>query len=136
MTYSVLSTGSTTRTDNAFFTVQETGGASDSQSHVRQGGNAADNFSSGASGSFSQQDTVTDSSSSTDQDSSTYALSEGGGYGGQSWDLSSFNLSIQDGFTSTLHQVTTQSSAENGTFAANLVQGGSTVYDVTGRSRA
>jgi hypothetical protein len=96
MTYSLLSTGSTSSTDASACTVNDAVSAYQSQTSSHTGGDSGDNASDSSSSSFSQQETLSNSNTVTRQSSNTYALYEQGSYSAQSWSLSSFNLSEQD----------------------------------------
>ena len=92
----------------------------------------SDNSSAASSDSYTRQDTITSHATATSYDNSTYSLYEGGGYGGQSWGLSSFNLLQTDQSASTLNSSSTDASLWSGGFSQSNTAGGVQLDNVSG----
>jgi hypothetical protein len=132
MTYSVNATRAAKQKEYSGFTATSYVTVSESSSYAHTGATPFDSYGDGTSDSFTRQDTVTNNTTATSFDNSTYSLYEAGSYAGQSWNLSSFNLLMQDNAASTFISSTTDACLITGGFSKNAGWGGQQAYDIVG----
>jgi hypothetical protein len=132
MTYRANVTRAASLADSSNYVATSSVTVSESDWQAHTGATPGTSYGSGSSDSFTRTDTVTNSASANSYDYSTYSLYQAGTFSGQTWNLSSFNLLMQENSGNSSYSSTTDQSLITGGYGANASWGGVTIYNIVG----